>query len=512
MAPDCATGRYVHVGSYVQRTECLYLRDKWFPRGEFFHVAMDATAAELRPYVVGQTWWGRALGRWDFSDPSRVAAEMFFEWDGTNRTIRATFSVDGTELYWNESIRAIRTHVPWYRCELVPDRCVGTVRAPGLPSMGMETIFTRLMFGKHYAHVILPVNRTYELDQMYIVYMSFYVFGIGELREGEWISFRSGQWGAINAPDSELYVPVSQTVAVDGQEYTADRLPRRLPEPSEQPGVLPTSPNPAVSWQEAAVAPPEGYTFDQVTQTSTYTIAGPPTCARSINQPCVQKGGTYRASWQNPSPPPLPPSPPLLPPGFFTPSPSPPYPATPPDGLRFWSQPGTWGGRLPQRGDTVEIPQGITIIMDVSPPVRRSPWLARSSAFRRDLPSWAFHHPAPLTRHTHIAAIPNTPLVPHAICPALPIPPFRQATPSPPPPGQPLPPPPPRQLIALRSCSIDRLTWSAVPLEAQRQGHVARAQPAHDSRHHASRLPAHRVGRHDGGWQPGRRLPRHPGD
>ena len=163
-APDCTTGRYIHVGSYVQATDCLYLRDKWFPKGGFFHVAMDPAAAALSPTVVGHTsWWTVASGRWDFSDPDRVTAEMFFQWDGCrvvgvgigtcNRTLLATFSVDGTQLIWNESIKAIRTHVPWYRCELVPHRCVGTVRYPGLPSMATITIMRRLMFGRLHSHV-----------------------------------------------------------------------------------------------------------------------------------------------------------------------------------------------------------------------------------------------------------------------------------------------------------------------------------------------------------------------
>ena len=291
---------------------------------------------------------------------------MFFEWTGCevvgvglgtcNRTIRATFSVDGSTLFWNESIRAVRTHVPWYRCELVPTLCVGTVRHPSLPRTSTATIFRRLMFGKLHAHVILPVNRTYELDQLPHHYMSSYIFGLGELRPGEWISFRSGQWGAINDPNDELYVPNSQTIHVDGDgSYTATKLPLRLPALGEQPGVL------------AAGAPSQGYTYDAVTQTSTYTLVGPPACYSSLNEPCIHKAGSYVASRQSPSPPPSPPAPPSWPPGFFTPSPAPPMPASPPD-LRLWSQPETWGGVSPKRGDTVEIPEGITIIMDVSPP------------------------------------------------------------------------------------------------------------------------------------------------
>ena len=382
LAPDCATGRYVHVGSYVQASECMYLRDKWLPQGEFFHITMDAAAGELKPSVTsGQSvavWWSKAVGSWDFSDPDRVTAEMFFEWKGCwivgvgvgtcNRTVLGTFSADGTELHWSESIKAIRTHVPWYRCELVPHKCVGTVRWPWLPQMSTMTIYRRLMFGRLHGHVILAVNRTYELDQSNFLYMSSYIFGIGELREGEWISFRSSQWGAVNDPHDEVYIPSSQQMRADGRTYVVNRQPRRAPGPGEQPGVLSTSPRPGVEWTEA-FAPPEGYTFDPVTQTSTYTLVGPPSCDQpGFNQPCIQKQGHYAARTEAPSPPPAPPTPPIWPPGFFTPSPAPPTPAAPPDGLWLWSNPSTWGGVLPKRGDTVEIPEGITIIMDVSPP------------------------------------------------------------------------------------------------------------------------------------------------
>ena len=139
-APECYTGREVRVGSFVQASECLYLRDKWYPEGEFFHVQMDATAPTLTPRVVGPpvSWWRSGTkGAWDFSDPLRVAATFTF---GTHcqvigvgiqpcqRDLKATFSVDGTQLLWNESWPELRTHVPWYRCELVPSKCVGKVR------------------------------------------------------------------------------------------------------------------------------------------------------------------------------------------------------------------------------------------------------------------------------------------------------------------------------------------------------------------------------------------------
>ena len=163
-APQCYTGREVRVGSYVQASECLYLRDKWYPEGEFFHVEMDATAPVLKPRAVGPPggWWrSGTIGEWDFGDPLRVAATFTFQTTcqvigvgllPCERNLSATFSVDGTQLLWNESWPELRTHVPWFRCELVPTKCVGKVRYPSLPTSAKKTITRRLIFGRKYTH------------------------------------------------------------------------------------------------------------------------------------------------------------------------------------------------------------------------------------------------------------------------------------------------------------------------------------------------------------------------
>ena len=200
--------------------------------------------------------------------------------------------------------------------------------------------------------------------------MKSFRFGIGELRPGEWISFRSEGWGSINLdPFSGKTIPVSTHVTIGGSSYSAYTQPLQLPERGTQPGVLNTSPRPGVEAYKLP-GPQEGYTYDPVTQTSTWTIVGGGPCSapHRVTWPCIQRAGSWASATEGPSPPPLPPSPPVWPPGFFNPSPYPPTPAAPPDGLRFWSLLASWGGRLPQRGDVVEIPEGITIVMDISPP------------------------------------------------------------------------------------------------------------------------------------------------
>jgi G8 domain len=47
-------------------------------------------------------------------------------------------------------------------------------------------------------------------------------------------------------------------------------------------------------------------------------------------------------------------------------------PAVGPPAGEPWSNPATWGGRLPQAGDAVVIPSGKTVLLDVSPPALRS--------------------------------------------------------------------------------------------------------------------------------------------
>ncbi|GIW02054.1 G8 domain-containing protein [Roseiflexus sp.] len=56
-----------------------------------------------------------------------------------------------------------------------------------------------------------------------------------------------------------------------------------------------------------------------------------------------------------------------------------------PSGER-WSNPATWGGRLPQAGEAVRIPPGKTVLLDVSPPPLRSLTIEGSLVFdNRDL-------------------------------------------------------------------------------------------------------------------------------
>lgn len=55
-----------------------------------------------------------------------------------------------------------------------------------------------------------------------------------------------------------------------------------------------------------------------------------------------------------------------------TPSPTPPPPPPPPSGtFDRWSDPATWGGRLPQAGDEVVIPSGKQVLLDSNPPALR---------------------------------------------------------------------------------------------------------------------------------------------
>ncbi|WP_298817410.1 G8 domain-containing protein [Chloroflexus sp.] len=54
--------------------------------------------------------------------------------------------------------------------------------------------------------------------------------------------------------------------------------------------------------------------------------------------------------------------------------------------IERWSEPATWGGRLPQANDTVTIPAGKVVLLDVSPPALRSLFIEGELIFdQRDL-------------------------------------------------------------------------------------------------------------------------------
>eukprot|EP00966_Prymnesium_polylepis_P116062 2682583-Prymnesium_polylepis.2 len=126
------------------------------------------------------------------------------------------------------------------------------------------------------------------------------------------------------------------------------------------------------------VAPAEGLTYDPITKTSTFTLANAPACYTAVaNQPCIGKSGFYSTIVASPSPPPSPPTPPPPSPrppldefGIWL-EPSPPPSPSPPD-IRLWSEASSWGGVMPKRGDTVLIPEGVRVILDMTPPVSRS--------------------------------------------------------------------------------------------------------------------------------------------
>ena len=44
----------------MKASECEYLRDKFLPEDEYYHVALDVSAEALAPSVVGSVWWEAA--------------------------------------------------------------------------------------------------------------------------------------------------------------------------------------------------------------------------------------------------------------------------------------------------------------------------------------------------------------------------------------------------------------------------------------------------------------------
>ena len=300
MTTGCAILPVAH--SYVQASECLYLRDKWYPEGEFYHVQMDPAAGVLTPFVAGEArWWGAGtIGSWDFSDPDQVGAKFTFETqcpDYVNggyyrcaREVAATLTLDGTTLLWNESIPSLRTHVPWYRCELVPTKCVGKVRFPSLPKVASQMIFRRLMNGRFFGHFLLPVNRTHEISYPGLV-MTEWTYHLGELRNGEWIQFRSEPWGIFG--EGNVAGVKFNAAGVGSWSTTKEAQVADAPLINQlQPGLH--TPKSA------------GADYDPVTQTTTLTLTDAPPCNVDLdhfNQPCIGHRGSYGTFYANPTPP-----------------------------------------------------------------------------------------------------------------------------------------------------------------------------------------------------------------
>ena len=216
-------------GIWVRESDAPYLRKMWRPLGSFNLVEMDVSTNKLSPRVVGhydrawQAGWLHADGVW--TDNHRMQVHFIFINYLTglkeSRTLTGQVSKDGTTLTWVNGTSyhpatggsvQIMSHVPWYRCELVPHKCAHeTVRYSGSGAYSQVPIsrYTPGMILPHQIssdskyHMLLVANRRYHVDvtvRGQLVHLETTSISLGNsLRPGEWIEFETNPYPAYLA-------------------------------------------------------------------------------------------------------------------------------------------------------------------------------------------------------------------------------------------------------------------------------------------------------------------------
>ena len=349
-------------GMYVRADDHAFLRNKWRPDGSYQLVEMDASTDILRASVVGQGdytihgSWRRAVGVWT----AKYMASFEFNYVDRFTEERATrmqvaqFSADGSSLSWVNGTselygsRQLYTHVMWWRCEVRPEKCVGTTRYPDYASQSAlslnpantlhhrgSVIHTQLVTGRRYMLDILSPKGVLHLEQSRI-------WAGQAMRAGEWVELATNSLGAY--PQTHVApgvrplgsVPTHFSMNVDGKTYSTAVVPSDgIDAHSEQRRQLDIAqgagPTPAfqVTSRDRRRLTTGGVTFDPVTEQSIIRLEGPPDClAERWYDPCGGVVGEWSVAYAPPPspPPPRPPSPPPPPP---SPPPHPPPPFAP---------------------------------------------------------------------------------------------------------------------------------------------------------------------------------------
>ena len=128
-------------GMWVLADDHVYLQDKWRPAGSFNLVQMAVDTDELHPMPIGDADTDYFIN-WDASscywlDAKKRVMRLTFKftsrWDGAyvSKTTDAVISADGSNLTFVDAANAsqiepqLEMHVVWYRCAVLPHKCVG---------------------------------------------------------------------------------------------------------------------------------------------------------------------------------------------------------------------------------------------------------------------------------------------------------------------------------------------------------------------------------------------------
>ena len=340
-------------GMYVREDDVAFMRNKWRPEGAFNLVELDISTDAMSSHVVGEfdpDWqggWVSSSGMW--LDRRRALFTYVYTdyFDGEQKTREQIVDVseDGSTLTWLNGTNLMNgshqlfTHVPWYRCEMLPHRCAdGTVRYPSSASEtigrqsppGMNLANTPHFEGSQYES-LLVTNRRYMIEPILagvgIGHLEQTQITVGQgLRDGEWIEFETNPipaylkthiapgirprgalpthvtlagWEGITYHGSRPYNPTDETFG--GRRRM---MVRRLDSTA------------AVWW-------------DPKTDSAIIRIEGAAKCLTDRwFDPCGGVTGAFSLSYAPPPSPP-PPSPPLPPPPPPDPPPPPPPPIAP---------------------------------------------------------------------------------------------------------------------------------------------------------------------------------------
>ena len=334
-------------GAFVRADDTAYLADKWRPVGGRLLVEMDVSvgAPTVASGVGASLWTSATCDEW--RGAGQMSVFLFEEIDvngGARAVVRnGTVSADGSELAWSDAF------VPWVRCSARPEECVGPIRYDGsLPTTPVPYGFKRRTHGRGYV-ALLPVNRLYELEweltERDRVDVESFSFGIGELRDGEWMAFRTAP--AVQMADHfEVRLSGAAAAHVGPWQNASDADALAL--------VHAMATQPSSSSAILQGMPTGSWLLDNISRTGTFVVRDAPPCA-AVEDPCIHQIGTFKA---DPCP--------ASDPGCQLPPSPPPF-----DGFRYiysWSDPAAWNGTKPVDGDAVVIPPDRHIMLDEDTP------------------------------------------------------------------------------------------------------------------------------------------------
>ena len=382
-------------GMWVRADDHAYLRNMWRPAGSFNLVALDLATEYPSPSIVGEYdafhfgGWQLATGVWI---ALRRVLFTFHYWDrftfyNETKQYEAEVSEDGTELNFvgeralvNGSTQ-LYTHVPWYRCELVPERCTGAVQYPdgakGITIARHEAEFQAIgassLLNTGFTHLV-ATNRRYMIEQIeyncfdqrkapgnnglqsaykeaneycamvpadhpfhdptnpvskFIYHMESLGIYIGQtLEPNEWIEFETNPYGAYpKAPNGIGIRPIGALprlfhVAYDNTDKTTER-PYRVEDDHGENGRRRLSES-SYNFTTTNLESKANLTYVPERGTVVIRIQGQPKCVRDRwFDPCGGASGGFQVVYD---PPPSPPPPAPSPPPPSPPSPPPPMP------------------------------------------------------------------------------------------------------------------------------------------------------------------------------------------